>query len=260
MRERRRVPAALRNVSFPVSVRGYDRRAVDIYIARVNRLIAELEATRSPEAAVRHALEQAKGQTSGILQEARETAEEITAAARQEADEITARAKAEAADIVVNASAEADRTNAEADEHVAKATTEAGEILAGSRKEAEERLQRAQEEVGAVREKAEAWAREFFIDTEAIREERRELLDDVHQIAARLQTAASSAAARLPPGEPSEPAEKGAPAPESEDESENGAVIAADAPHEGNASRQRRDHSPPDEKREAATGPDRSAS
>ena len=260
MRERRRVPAALRNVSFPVSVRGYDRRAVDIYVARVNRLIAELEATRSPEAAVRHALEQAEEQTSGILQGARETAEGITAAARREADEITARAKAEAANIVVNASAEADRTKAEADEQVAKATTEAGEILAGSRKEAEELLQRAQDEVGAVREKAEAWAREFFIDTEAFREERRELLDDVHQIAARLQTAASSAAARLPPGDPSEPAEKGAPAPESADEGENGAVIAADASQEGNASRQRRDHSPPDEKREAATRRDRSAS
>ena len=260
MRERRRVPAALRNVSFPVSVRGYDRRAVDIYVARVNRLIAELEATRSPEAAVRHALEQAGEQTSGILRGARETAEEITAAARREAVEITAGAKAEAADIVVNASAEADRTKAEADEHVAKATTEAGEILAGSRKEAEERLQRSQEEVRAVREKAEAWAREFLIDTEAIWEERRELLDDVHQIAARLETAASSAAARLPPGEPSEPAEKGAPAPEPEDEGEHGGVTAVDAPHEGNASRQRRDDGAPEEKREAATGPDRSAS
>lgn len=259
MRERRRVPAELRNVSFPVSVRGYDRRAVDIYIVRVNRLIAELEATRSPEAAVRHALEQAEERTSGILQRARETAEAITAAAREEADEITARAKAEAADIVVNASAGADRTKAEADDHVEKATTEAEEILVGARKEAEERLQRAQEEVEAVRAKAEAWAREFLIDTEAAWGERRELLDDVRQLAARLQKAVTSAAARLPLGDPSKPAEKGASAPESEDESENGTVTAPDA-SESDTSRPRPDDGPPDDKREAATGPGRSAS
>jgi DivIVA domain-containing protein len=92
----RRVPSEIRNVSFPASVRGYDRRAVDTYVIRVNRLIAELEATRSPEAAVRHALEQAGEETSGLLQRAGETAEEITVGARQEADESTARAQAEA--------------------------------------------------------------------------------------------------------------------------------------------------------------------
>jgi DivIVA domain-containing protein len=215
LREPRRVPAAIRNVSFPVSVRGYDRRAVDTYIARVNRLIAELEATRSPEAAIRHALEQAEEQKGGILQRARETAEGITASALQEADGITARAKAEAADIVVNASAEADRTKAEADGHVVKATTEAEEILARSRKEAEELLERSQEEVAAVREKAEAWAREFHTDTEAVWRQRRELLDDVRELAVRLGNAAGSAAARLPPDEPAEPAEEGELDPES---------------------------------------------
>jgi len=73
------VPAEILNVSFPAAVRGYDRRAVDAHIKRVNRLIAEIKAGASPRAAVRHALEQTEQQVSGLLERARETADEITA-------------------------------------------------------------------------------------------------------------------------------------------------------------------------------------
>jgi DivIVA domain-containing protein len=257
VREPRRVPAELRNVSFPVSVRGYDRRAVDIHIARVNRLIAELEATRSPEAAVRHALEQAEEQTSSILHRARETAEQMIATARQEADEITARAKAEAADIVVNASTEADRAKAGATTQVAKATTEAEEILARSREEADEALKRSREEVAAVRERAEAWAREFLTDTEAVWEERRALLDDVRQIAARLATAATRAGARLPPGKP---AEEGARAFESEAESEHGGDTLAEVHPEGVPAGKGGVRNPGTRKRQGTPGAESSAS
>jgi DivIVA domain-containing protein len=72
----------IRDVSFPTAVRGYDRRQVDRYVQRVNRAIAELEVSRSPESAVRHALDRLGDPTSGILQRARETAEEITHSAR----------------------------------------------------------------------------------------------------------------------------------------------------------------------------------
>jgi cell division septum initiation protein DivIVA len=261
--ERRRVPAAIRNVSFPVAVLGYDRRAVEKYVARVNRLIAELEATHSPTAAVRNALEQAEEQTHGILQRARETAEAITAGAWQKGDEITARAKAQAADIVVNAGIEADRVKAEADEHVTRAMTQAQEILAESFKEAEERLQRSRDEVAAVQEKAEAWAREFHADTEAVRHERRALLDDVRELAARLATAAGRAAPWLPSGEGAEPrpdalaVAETAPAPE---DKRDGAVTAADAPREGITTGRRPDNGAGGEMREAATRPDGSAS
>lgn len=218
MRERRQVPAKLRNISFPVVVRGYDRHAVDSYVSRVNRVIAELEATHSPEAAIRHALQKAEEQTRGALQEGREHAREITAAAQQEADEILARAKAEAVDIVVNASTQADRTKLEADayadqtkagadEQATKATAQAEGIIATARKEAEEQLQRSRDEVASVREKAEAWAAEFSADTDALWNERRALLDDVRELAERLSTAAGTAAARLPPDEPVERAE-----------------------------------------------------
>src|SRR5262245_21291924 len=90
------VPTEIRNASFPHSVRGYDRNAVDDYVRNVNRVIAELEVSRSPQAAVRHAVERVSEQTKTILQEARESAEKITDTAQEEADQIMADAKAKA--------------------------------------------------------------------------------------------------------------------------------------------------------------------
>src|SRR6266516_7068378 len=118
------VPADILNVSFPVLLRGYDRRAVDAYIKRVNRVIAELKVGASPRAAVTHALEQTEQQVSGLLQRARETGEEITASARQEAEEIIGGAKAEAAELLVNVSSEADAIKAEAEKVRADARAE----------------------------------------------------------------------------------------------------------------------------------------
>ena len=68
------VPDDILNTRFPSSVRGYDRHAVDAYRKRVNRAIAELKVSASPQAAVRHALEQAGRQVQGLLQSARGTA------------------------------------------------------------------------------------------------------------------------------------------------------------------------------------------
>jgi DivIVA domain-containing protein len=202
------VPEDIRNVSFPGSVRGYDRSAVDAYVTRVNRVIAELEVSSSPRAAVRHALEQVGEQTSGILQRAREAAEEITTSARNEADETTDHAKAEAAEIVVNASTEADRARAEARQVIARAKAEAGEILAEAKAEADRLLAEAREEVTALREEGEARLRELHTDIATTWAERRDLLDDVRGIASRLEQAAIRAAARVPPPTPDEPDEE----------------------------------------------------
>ena len=131
------VPPDLLNASFPVAVRGYDRAAVESYVKRANRVIAELKVSSSPRAAVTHALEQTEQQVSGLLQRARETGEEITDSARQEADEIVAKAKADAAELHVNVSTEADGIKAEADEVLAGARAEGEDILSRSRQEAE---------------------------------------------------------------------------------------------------------------------------
>ncbi|HEU0247523.1 MAG TPA: DivIVA domain-containing protein [Gaiellaceae bacterium] len=207
------VPAEFRDVSFPLALRGYDRAAVDAHVKRINHLIAELEVSRSPRAAVRHALDRATEEVSGILQRARETAEEITASARKEAEEGAARTSAQAAKLLVDANDKVDRTRAEADEVLAKAKAEAEKTLATARAEGEEiltrarteggeRLQRSEKEIAVLRELAETRMRDLQADTEAVWEERRELLDAIGGMGARLTELASEAAARFPPREP----------------------------------------------------------
>jgi cell division septum initiation protein DivIVA len=230
-----RVPEAIRQVSFPSAARGYERRAVDSYVNQVNRLIAELELGRSPQAAVRHALEQVGEQTKGLLHQARETAEKIAATAREEAEGEVGRAKTEAEEIlagahtaeagaeeiVAKAKADADDTLAgartEAADITARAHAEAEEVLARSRAEAAERLQRLEEEIAATREQAEARMQELHAETEAVWKERHELLDEIHVMGTRLLEVASTAAARVSPTETSDEATaEAASAPEDE--------------------------------------------
>jgi DivIVA domain-containing protein len=261
------VPQDILDVSFPVAVRGYDRRAVDAYIKRVNRVIAELKVRGSPPAAVRHALEQAEDKVQGLLQAAREAAEEITASAQQEAEESIGRAKAEAAELTVNTSAEADRVKAEAEEFVAsarreadetvakakseadglltEAKTEAQNVLARTQAEADERLQRLQEELAALREEAETRRREIQADTEAIWKERHELLEDIRRMAAGLVDVTNAAAARIQRSGPAGPQEE-------EPEFDAGDEIEP----RGVATERRHDESREDVAERTASGPD----
>jgi DivIVA domain-containing protein len=194
---REHVPADIRNVQFPMSVRGYDRDAVDAFVKRVNRVIAELEISRSPRAAVRHALDRVGKQTVTVLQEARESADKLLEAARDEADADKERAAAEAAKLVVNASDEADRTKAEADRVLTEAKAQAAEIVATAQADAEKRKQQADTEIAAAKAKADARMREIQSDTEAVWNERGRLLEETQAMAQKLQELASGAAARL---------------------------------------------------------------
>jgi DivIVA domain-containing protein len=190
--ERGSVPAEIRDVSFPLSVRGYDRGAVDAYVKRVQDVVAELEVTRSPEAAVRHALANVGEQTKGILERAGETAEQITALARREAEESAVRARSEAEEQVAKATAEAA-------EIVSSAKAEAEASIAHARSEAGEHLQRTREEIATLQEEAEARMRELGADTDTIRQERSSLVDDIRELATRVGEVAGAADARFPP-------------------------------------------------------------
>ena len=219
LKVRDRVPAEIRNVSFPVSMRGYDRAAVEAYVQRVNRVIAELEVSRSPQAAIRHALDRVGEQTVAILREARESAERIAAAARDDADQTIQEAKAEAADLVVNASADAEQeraaakqtlvdTQTEANELVSQARAEADGILADARAEAERRQQQTDDEIEARQANAEARLRELESDAHAVSAERDALVEQLHSIGSRLHEVASSAGAQAPTRPDTTPAEE----------------------------------------------------
>jgi cell division septum initiation protein DivIVA len=128
---------AVADVDFPIALRGYDRLAVDAYVKRTSQLVAELQATRSPEAAVRRALERVGEEVSGILQRAHETGSQITAQSRIDAENRLDAARQEAADITAGAErrlkeldTETDRIWAERHRIVEDAQDLAGQLLA----------------------------------------------------------------------------------------------------------------------------------
>jgi DivIVA domain-containing protein len=200
--ERRPAPSEIADVSFPVSVRGYDRGAVDAYVSRVQELVAELESTHSPEAAVKQALEQVGERTKRVLEQAGETAEQITVAARQEAEDSTARAGQEAESVVAAA-------KAEAAEILARSQADAEATMTQARKEAAEHLHDVRAEAAALREEAEARLRELQADTDTVQGERSHLLDDLRELAGRVAEVASAADQRFPRQESSDQAEEG---------------------------------------------------
>ena len=125
------------DIDFPLSLRGYDRLAVDAYVRKTSQLVAELQATRSPEAAVRRALGRVGEEVSGILQRAHETAEQITSHSRVEAEERLESARREASEItsganqrVADLDSETDRIWAERHRIVEDARELARQLLA----------------------------------------------------------------------------------------------------------------------------------
>jgi cell division septum initiation protein DivIVA len=139
-------PLSVIDADFATTLRGYDRVAVDEYVHQTRRLVAEMQATRSPEAAVRRALERVGEQISGILQRAHDTAEQITAQSRSEAEDRMEQARAEADQIMTAAEervrdldADTDRIWLERQRIVADAEDLAAQLL-GVAKTAAERF------------------------------------------------------------------------------------------------------------------------
>jgi DivIVA domain-containing protein len=97
---RTRVPerevAAMQNVRFSTSVRGYDREEVHRYMLKVNTLLAELQITAAPEYAIKAALESVQEERRSVIAAAEQEAEEITRRSRSQADDRIEEAKREA--------------------------------------------------------------------------------------------------------------------------------------------------------------------
>ena len=195
------VPAEILNISFPAAVRGYDRGAVDAYVRRVSRLIAEIKVSASPREAVRHAVRQTEQEVSGLLERARETADRVTTSALREAESEAEGIRAKAAELLVNANAEAEATKAEAEDILVRARLEAEKTATRAQADADERLRQVQAELASLRDQTEARMREFQAKTSAVWEQRQQLLDEIRRTASGLVDLADSAAAQ----EPAEP-------------------------------------------------------
>jgi DivIVA domain-containing protein len=194
-RTRTRVPdaeiALLRDVRFSTAMRGYDRDAVDEYVSRVNRVIAELQITAAPESAIRHALEEVTEETQGLLERAHETADEITRRSRSQADDRVQTATHEAEELH-------DASEREARQLRDDAAHEAREVREAAAKEAREVREAAQREARQERESAEARVRELEADARAIMAERARLIGELRELVRRLADFADAAAGRYP--------------------------------------------------------------
>lgn len=194
-RTRTRVPdaeiAELRDVRFSAAMRGYDREAVDEYVSRVNRVLAELQITAAPESAIQHALAQATHETEGILERAQETADEITRRSRSQADDRIQVATQEAQELH-------DASEQEARQLRDDAAREAREVREAAAKEAREVRDAAQREAREIRETAEARVRELEADARAIIEERTRMIGELRELVRRLGEFADGAAGRYP--------------------------------------------------------------
>jgi len=199
--ERDRMLKEARAVEFPVAMRGYERTAVDRYVQRVNRLIAELEISSSPESAVRHALDEVSEETRDILQRAHQTADEITVRSRSRADDRLQQAEQEAQEIRAAGQRDVDTaretsmreiselretttrelaelresTSRETQQERSAAKREADELRASARRDADEMLGRA-----------EAHAREVSHNAQTVWRERRRLIEDVKAVGEQL--------------------------------------------------------------------------
>src|SRR5689334_5748856 len=210
--ERERLIKQARDTEFPIGLRGYDRAAVDRYVEHVNRLLAELEISSSPESAVRHALDEVSEETRDILQHAHDTAEEITARSRSRADDRLQQAEQEAKELRATALREAQETRdaahreAEETREAARretaelretAAAEAAELRETAARESQQQRTAAQREADELRatargeseemlEAAETRSRDLARSAEAIWRERRRLIDDMRGIGEQL--------------------------------------------------------------------------
>jgi DivIVA domain-containing protein len=129
----------VRKTDFPIVLRGYDREAVDRYVAEVAQLVAELEATQTREGVVQRALDEVGEQTSGILQHAHDTAEEIAARSRSQAEGRLQRAEQEAAE-----------TRAEADHYAQQVVNDTRRLWDDRQRLIEDMRQLADEVLGTA--------------------------------------------------------------------------------------------------------------
>ncbi|HUJ34026.1 MAG TPA: DivIVA domain-containing protein [Solirubrobacteraceae bacterium] len=233
--DRDRILKDARTVEFPVALRGYDRTAVDRYVERMSRLITELEMSSSPEAAVRHALDEVSEETRDILQRAHQTADEITARSRSKADDRVQQAERESQELhesalrrVAEARDGADQEAAQLREEVAQETNELREtadreiaelretadreiaalrektaretqqLRATTQREAEETLAAARRDSEEMRESAEIRARGLARSAEMVWRERRRLIEDMRAVGEQLVAIGETEGKRFP--------------------------------------------------------------
>jgi DivIVA domain-containing protein len=208
-------------VRFSAAMRGYDRREVDEFITRVNRVIAELQITAAPESAIRHALAEVSEETRALLQSAHETADEITRRSRSQADDRVQRATQEAQQLH-------DASEQEARQLREAVANEAREVREAAAREAREVREAAQHEARQIGDAAEARVRELEADAQAIAAERGRVIGELRELVRGLDEYLDDAGGRYPDSAPTQAKQQ----PQPREESGGGGIRTHEAPND----------------------------
>jgi len=119
----------MQNVRFSTAIRGYDRDAVDRYMRKMNTLLAELQITAAPEAAIKAALERVRDERRAVIEQAEQEAEEITRRSRSQAEEWLEEARQEAERLRDAAAAEAHGSQAAAETRIGRLEAEVQRMM-----------------------------------------------------------------------------------------------------------------------------------
>lgn len=129
----------MQSVRFSTALRGYDRDEVDRYMRKMNTLLAELQITAAPEAAIKAALEQVRDERRSVIEQAEQEAEEITRQSRSRAEQRLEEARREAERLREAAAAEAHGSQAAAETRIGQLEAEVQRMM-GERDRALEEL------------------------------------------------------------------------------------------------------------------------
>jgi len=143
----------MQDVRFSTAIRGYDREEVHRYMLKVNTLLAELQITAAPEAAIKAALEQVRAEHRSVIAEAEQEAEEITR-----------------------------RSRSQADDRLQEATQEARAVLAGAEQEAEQLREAAVEEAHGSQAAAETRIRMLEAEVQRMTEQRDRAVEELVEL------------------------------------------------------------------------------
>ena len=137
----------LKTVQFPTERRGgYDRRAVDAYLAELADWLATGGEDESRRAVIQRAMGDVGDRTGSILAAAQESADKLTAEAEADAKRIRSDAEKEAAVTRSDADSYAAETRSAADEHARITSETAAAEAKALNEQAEARLKQAEEE------------------------------------------------------------------------------------------------------------------
>jgi DivIVA domain-containing protein len=184
----------LKTVQFPTERRGgYDRRAVDAYLAELADWLETGGEDEARRAVVQRAMSEVGDRTGSILSSAQESADQLTTEARTEADRIRTEADQQAAKARADAEHDAGKTRAEADAYATETRNAADEHARVTAETAAAEAKALTSAAEARLEKAEAEAAERTRGIEAeiagLVRKRRDLVANLEQLDAEMRLA-----------------------------------------------------------------------